>query len=205
MAHTYLTDRVYEALRKKILECEYPPGAVLNEAALVKEFGSSRTPMHNAIISLAAENLVTVIPKKGVIVNGITLNDVLEVYDVRSMIEPEVVSRYGDLLPRDYLQEYLERCHAATELQEKIRLDEELHSRLYSVCRNHYLRDILYRLEGHNHRNRVWRSNESRVNASMREHEEIVRALLAGETELAAQKMREHITNARDYAIRKYL
>ncbi len=67
------------------------------------------------------------------------------------------------------------------------------------------MQDILHRLEGHNHRNRVWRSNESRVNASIHEHEEIVRALLRCEAQEAAQKMREHINNARNYAIQKYI
>lgn len=205
MAQKYLKDKAYAILREKIINCEYAPGTVLNETELIAEIGASRTPVHDALVTLAGENLVTIIPKKGVIVNGITLEDVLEVYDVRSMIEPEIVRRYGELIDKAYLEDYVNRCGRAVTLQEKISLDEELHAQLYAVCRNRYLRDILKQLEGHNHRNRVWRSNESRVNMSMEEHIAIVRFLLQNQYEEAAKMMFRHIDNARIYALKKYV
>ncbi len=204
MSRQYLKDKAYDILRTRIINCEYAPGTALNETALMKEIGASRTPIHDAMTTLAGENLVTIIPKKGVIVNGITLSDVIEVFDVRIIIEPQAVLRYGELIDRDYLQGYLTRCRCAVTIEEKIALDEELHEKLYDACRNHYLRDILHNMEGHNHRNRIWRSDKSRVDDSLREHIEMTELLLQGDYQAAAKAMEDHLSNARLYALKKY-
>lgn len=205
MSQQYLKDRVYESLRRKIINCEYAPGVLLNEAALIKEFEASRTPIRDALNRLASENLVTVIPKKGVIVNGISLKDIAEVLEVRAIIEPQLILLYGDRIDKLVLKDYYKRCLDTDQLEAKIRLDEDLHTILYDACTNRYLREILKNVEGSDHRNRIWRSNEGRVNDSIQEHLEITGHLLASRYPQAAESMRQHIVNAKNYAIQKYL
>ena len=205
MPQQYLKDKVYENLRRKIVNCEYAPGTLLNEAALIREFEASRTPIREALSRLASENLVTVIPKKGVIVNGISLKDIAEVLEVRAIIEPQLVLLYGDCIDKEILRDYKNRCLNADRIDTKIRLDEELHTILYRACGNRYLREILKNVEGYDHRNRIWRSNEGRVNESIQEHLEITDHLLASRYSEAAESMRQHIMNAKKYAIQKYL
>ena len=106
MSGKYIKDQAYDEIREKIINCEYEPGEALSELELTKELGFGRTPLHNAFIRLAAEGLVTLIPKKGVIVNGISLNDQLEIFDVRLMIEPELIRKYGDSIELSYLDDY---------------------------------------------------------------------------------------------------
>ncbi|MFQ9806610.1 MAG: GntR family transcriptional regulator [Christensenellales bacterium] len=60
----YLKDTVYDQIKTKIIECEYPPDSILTEARLMEDTGVSRTPIREAINRLAHENLVMVIPKR---------------------------------------------------------------------------------------------------------------------------------------------
>ena len=88
MAGKYLKDKAYEMIREKIVNCELAPGSVLNESELIEEIGASRTPIREALNKLEQENLVTIIPKKCIIVRGITIDDIAEVFDARAVIEP---------------------------------------------------------------------------------------------------------------------
>lgn len=205
MSEKYIKDQAYAVIREKIINCEYEPGKALSELELTKELKFGRTPLHNAFIRLAGEGLVTLIPKKGVIVNGISLSDQLEIFDVRIMIEPEIVRKYGDAIPLNYLKTYVSRCLNAEDSNTKIDLDEELHQKLREVCRNHYLRNILRDLEGLSHRNRIYHSNENRVAESINEHVIIVNALTEGDYEKAAAAMKSHLEKAREFAMNKYI
>lgn len=201
----YLKDKVYATLRQKIIDCEYPPESVLTETKLMEDTGVSRTPIREAVNRLSQENLVIVIPKKGILVNGITIGDIIQVFETRDIIEPQILLRYGDRLDKKKISKFAQNCEVAASVEEKIVLDESFHRMIYDVCANKYLREVLNMVEGHNHRNRVWRSNETRVNSSQHEHIEIAKAILADDYSLAAKLLSQHIMNAKEYAIRKYL
>jgi DNA-binding FadR family transcriptional regulator len=64
-ARTYLADRVYEALRRAILDREFDPGEPLTEQELSRRFKVSRTPVREALAKLERDQLVRVVPKKG--------------------------------------------------------------------------------------------------------------------------------------------
>lgn len=200
----YLKDHVYNSLRTKIIDCEYEPGSVLTETMLLQHFGVSRTPIREALNRLAMENLVTVIPKKGIIVNGISINDIVQVFEARMILEPQMLLIYGERLDKEQLKNYLERCKCAVSIKEMIELDEEFHSMTYGVCSNRFLKDFCASLEGQNHRNRIWRSNEERVHISLDEHVMIVTALLENDYVKAKDLMYQHLFNAREYALKKY-
>lgn len=201
---TYLKDHVYESLRKKIIDCDYEPGSVLTETMLMQNLGVSRTPIREALNRLAMENLVTVIPKKGIIVNGISINDIIQVFEARMIVEPQMLVIYGERFDKKQLKDYLERCKNASSIQSMIQLDEEFHSMIYGVCSNRFLKDFCASLEGHNHRNRIWRSNEERVHVSLDEHVMIATALLESDYAKAKDLMYQHLFNAREYAFKKY-
>ena len=65
--------QAYQYLKTKILNCEYRPNEFLNEQKLCAEMGNiSRTPMRDALGRLEQEGLITILPKKGLMVSGIT-------------------------------------------------------------------------------------------------------------------------------------
>ena len=68
--------QAYQYLKTKILNCEYRPNEFLNEQKLCAEMGNiSRTPMRDALGRLEQEGLITILPKKGLMVSGITEED----------------------------------------------------------------------------------------------------------------------------------
>ena len=72
MAKHDLSAEAYDILLKRIVENEYPPGFMLNELSLHSELNISRTPIHNAMVRLQQEDLVEILPKKGIRVTDIT-------------------------------------------------------------------------------------------------------------------------------------
>lgn len=205
MAGKYLKDKAYEIIRGKIVNCEFAPGSVLNESELIEEIGASRTPIREALNKLEQENLVTIIPKKCIIVRGITIDDIAEVFDARAVIEPQVLKLYADRISLHFLEDYYERCKRATDTQEQIRLDEEFHEVLYQVCDNKYLREVLRMVEGMDHRNRVYKSNDERVHEGIVEHIAIVEKMLEKDYQAASLCLFDHIKNAKNYAMKKYI
>jgi GntR family transcriptional regulator, rspAB operon transcriptional repressor len=83
-----LTDEVFDQLKAQILRVERPPGDVLYEAELAKDFGVSKTPVREALRVLAQTGWVMVLPRKGYIVRPVELRDVRDIFAIRRMIEP---------------------------------------------------------------------------------------------------------------------
>lgn len=82
-----LGDKVYHRLRSAILEGVFPPGRRLVEVEVAEQLGVSRTPVREAFQRLAREGLVTNKPRKGIIVEGLSPDDALEVSRIREVLE----------------------------------------------------------------------------------------------------------------------
>ena len=78
---------VYQKLREDILNGYYKHGDELREAAVGKEIGVSRTPVREALRQLELEGLVTMVPNRGAFVNGISEQDVQDIYLIRARLE----------------------------------------------------------------------------------------------------------------------
>lgn len=92
--------QAYQYLKTKILNCEYRPNEFLNEQKLCAEMGNiSRTPMRDALGRLEQEGLITILPKKGLMVSGITEEDVHSMFEMRLLVEPYALRTYGADIP----------------------------------------------------------------------------------------------------------
>jgi DNA-binding GntR family transcriptional regulator len=78
----------YERLRRAIVHVELPPGTPVSEAQLVGEFGFSKAAVRAALARLRAEGLVLAAPRRGHVIAPLTMRDVLEIYDLRLLLEP---------------------------------------------------------------------------------------------------------------------
>ena len=97
--------QAYQYLKTKILNCEYRPNEFLNEQKLCAEMGNiSRTPMRDALGRLEQEGLITILPKKGLMVSGITEEDVHSMFEMRLLVEPYALRTYGNAIPREQLE-----------------------------------------------------------------------------------------------------
>lgn len=79
--------QVYLGLRTKILEAALPPGSDLDEASLVREFGVSRTPVREAMIRLASEGLIEILPNRGGRVTPLTFTEIPAYFEALDLMQ----------------------------------------------------------------------------------------------------------------------
>src|SRR5580693_8783766 len=84
-----LRDQAYEVIKNRIITCQFQPGECINEASVSALLGFGRTPVHQAIDRLMLEEMVDVIPRKGVIVKPVILPDVVQMIEVRLVNETQ--------------------------------------------------------------------------------------------------------------------
>ena len=117
--------QAYQYLKTKILNCEYRPNEFLNEQKLCAEMGNiSRTPMRDALGRLEQEGLITILPKKGLMVSGITEEDVHSMFEMRLLVEPYALRTYGNAIPREQLEAYAELMHHSERIEDFCESDD---------------------------------------------------------------------------------
>ncbi len=82
-----LNERAHDLLRDAILSAEFAPGQRLHVAHIAARLGVSQTPVKDALNRLAAEGLVTILPRKGTFVSSFDWQDLEELLDVRRVLE----------------------------------------------------------------------------------------------------------------------
>ena len=143
--------QAYQYLKTKILNCEYRPNEFLNEQKLCAEMGNiSRTPMRDALGRLEQEGLITILPKKGLMVSGITEEDVHSMFEMRLLVEPYALRTYGSGIPREQLETFAELMHHPDSITDFCESDDEFHELLMSTLPNKYLRSAYDRITGLN-------------------------------------------------------
>jgi len=201
-----LKDRAYTLIKNKIIKCEYLPNQFLVEAELMHVVGASRTPIREALNKLEQEGLITILPKRGVMVNDITLAAVNEIFEVRFLIEPYMIRHYGRLIPENVVQRQLDlisEVGRAVYSEHGYAVDNDLHQLLINASGNAYLIELMDKIYSQNHRLRIlsgMRQN-SRAKETSREHERILRFMLTKDYEKAAEAMEDHLKNSKTAAI----
>jgi DNA-binding GntR family transcriptional regulator len=131
--------QVYGLIRHAIVQLALPPAAVINEKLICDKLGISRTPLREAILQLASEHLVTVVPNSGTKVAPIDLQDVFDGQLVRDALEMRVVRLAAARMSPEFQQRFdinmrqQEIFAAVRDYDRFYELDEEFH-RLISEC-----------------------------------------------------------------------
>ncbi len=203
-----LRDLVFESLKDAILTQTLPPGKRLLESELAESLGVSRTPVREAIRRLEQEGLVAMIPRKGAYVSGISLKDIREVYEIRAALEMlalELAAKYITAEEIAELEHQVRQEEAMTEanrLNEIIFIDSSFHDLIYQYARNSRLTQFVEILQEQFKRFRFLPLGSSaRSHTALAEHEQMVEALRAHDSILAAKLAREHIANAQNALI----
>ena len=195
--------QAYQYLKTKILNCEYRPNEFLNEQKLCAEMGNiSRTPMRDALGRLEQEGLITILPKKGLMVSGITEEDVHSMFEMRLLVEPYALRNYGNLIPWQALEDYKELMHHPDRIDDFCKSDDDFHALLMSSLPNRYLRSAYDRITGLNTRFRIMTGKVSMNNQDQtcEEHLHILDAALNDNWDTAADALQHHLELARDKA-----
>ena len=96
-------DDAYDRLKFEITHSKLPPGFQAPEPDIAERLGMSRTPVREALIRLEADGLVNLVPRRGVRVLGVTVQDLMEVYDLLGALEPLAISNLAGrrIAPQD--------------------------------------------------------------------------------------------------------
>lgn len=198
-----LKQKAYDHIKSKIVDCEYPPDSFLNEKLLMKEIGVSRTPIREALSKLEQENLVSILPKRGVSIKGVSAGEINMVYQTRELIEAFIIRKDGQFIDRDQLLAMKLRMSVDSEalsLSEIFKLDDDFHKLITSGSKNIYLLQVLDHmyLQVLRLRTLTGQRDIHRFDSSQSEHRSIIEFLLLGDYEKAAEAVQTHLANARE-------
>ena len=204
-----LREQVIASLRQAILDFKLKPGQRLVERELIEQLGVSRTTIREALRELTSEGLVTVVPQKGAVVATPTLDDAIDLYEVRAALESLVVQRFVERASDaqvERLRAAVERFHDATIRTADIRQILAAKDLFYVVLIEGAASSALQQLlEGIQARVQVLRatslSEEGRTFAAVRELQAVVEAIAARDAPLAAQLTAAHIRAAAETAL----
>jgi DNA-binding GntR family transcriptional regulator len=203
----YRVEEAYRYLKTRIMSAALPPGASLNELEIADALGISRTPVREAIRKLEQEGLAMRYPNRGAIVTKLSMKDVLEIWQIREILEP-AACRLATARIEDAALERIEKV--LLELKERpvgpegyeafLRADLDLHGTILEASGNGTLRQVVDLLNERIVQVRVVTS-PPRFQRSVDEHIAIVGALRARDAGAAAEAMRRHLANAREHLV----
>ena len=203
-----LRERAYETLKQRILEAHYAPGELLSENQLAEELAISRTPIREALRDLASGGLVRILPQRGVVVSELTLQDIVEVYQLREQLECFALRLAADQIgPADAAafradHERAMACMQAGQLRAAYDHSVMLHSRTIALARNSRLAQFMGQLGDQVHRCGLMTLRHGRAAPALAEHGAIIEALATGQSDEAEALMRTHLRADRDMVLR---
>jgi DNA-binding GntR family transcriptional regulator len=194
------SERVRELIEEGIATGEFPPGMRLDETELAERFDVSRTPLREALFQLASAGFVHMQPRRGTVVADVSPHRLVEMFEVMSELEAmcgRLAARRMSALDHQRLLEAHRACEQACRAADTDAYyyeNERFHHLIYEGSRNEFLGEQASALH---RRLRPYRRLQLRVRdrmpTSYREHEGIVEAIIAGDADLAAQRLREHV------------
>ena len=200
----------YEEIKRRIIDCDYPPGSKLSEARIADEMGYGRSPIRTAFSRLQAEGWIAVNPQSGTYVRTPTEREIRDIFETRLLLETHVTRAAA----RNIDDEQLRRLRAAFRQLSRGRgsaagapeafnqLDSMFHSAIYHAAANELITSILATLlDKARWLKNAFPSPPKRWALAFAEIERVLESLEARDPEEAARRMREHIGNAGDFAV----
>lgn len=199
-----LTSIIFDRIREEILNNKYKVGEKIVEAKLAEELGVSRTPVREALKQLELDGLVENIPNRGVVVKGITSQDIADIYTIRMEIEG-IAARWCvermDETHIDTLKEIFELMEFYTfkkDVDKCFELNTKFHETIYMATKSRYLEHVLKDFQIFMKATRIKSlKTEGRMEDSLEEHKLIMEALVNKDVSLAVERIKNHINNSR--------
>ena len=194
------SEHVRELIEEGIATGSFPPGMRLDEMELAERFNVSRTPLREALFQLASAGIVAMQPRRGTVVAEVTPHRLVEMFEVMGELEAlcaRLSARRMSPVDHQRLLEAHRACERASQAMDPDAYyyqNEQFHQQIYDGSHNVFLREQATALH---RRLRPYRRLQLRVRdrlpTSFQEHEGIVEAIIAGDADLSAQRMREHV------------
>lgn len=205
MKQETLKEKAYKYIKDKIISCEYAPGDFLDEKILIEEIHSSRTPIREALNKIEQENLIKIIPKKGVVVTKISEKNILDIYQFRKLVEPNAILEYGPLYDKKSLLEFRKFfINNSLKQIDFYNKDDKFHAYIVDKYKNDYISSIMEDVRLQNQRLRILTGKFNDFSLARMEHIEIIDNLLNKNYSGAYESMKKHIDLSKDRAMEVY-
>ncbi len=195
---------VYKILKANIVSLHLKPGDRISEQEVSKILSISRTPVREAIIQLAKEGLVYVLPQRGTFISRISLESVDNARFIRHCIEAEVIRIAAEIIDNKTiaaLEDNIELQKQALNLErydKMIDLDQEFHRTIFLVTNRVGTWDIIEDISTHYIMARVLSLiGHFSWDKAIQQHEKIIDALKEHNPEKAAEVVKNHLKNLR--------
>ena len=202
-----LTTVIFERIRDDILYGKYEKGEKIVEAKLAEEFNVSRTPVREALKQLELDDLVENIPNRGVVVKGISKQDIVDIFTIRLAIEGIAVEWAIERMDQEDLQkikeiyELMEFYTFKKDVKKFAELNTKFHEAIYKATKSRYLENVLKNYQVFMKVVR-YKSLEKpgRLEGALNEHKRIVDALMEKDVERAKDVVIEHVKHSKETA-----
>ncbi|MEA3423169.1 MAG: GntR family transcriptional regulator [Bacillota bacterium] len=199
-----LTTLIFEKIREDILNDVYKNDEKIIEAKVAEEMGVSRTPVREAIKQLELDGLVENIPNRGVIVKGVTAQDVEDIYTMRLAIEGIAAKWSVERMSEDSLRdlkdvyELMEFYTVKKDIEKIFELNTRFHEVIYKASSSRYLEHVLTDFQQFIKSTRKSSlASEGRVEEALKEHKQILDAFLAKDIKAATDALIYHIEHSK--------
>ena len=198
-------------IKDQIVTCEMQPGSLIQIDEIAEALNISKTPVREALLELQYENYVTIIQRKRTVVRKISLQELKDIYDARTLVEPyiiqeltpEAIEANRELLTS--LNETWSKIHIHSQSREAyidfLKSDLEFHQKIVQMnsnsCLTNFCSELIYKSQ------RFWYmalfNNE--LDVVQKEHLKILDYLICGNMHAAAEYTKKHISISKALSI----
>ncbi|TDP64221.1 phosphonate utilization associated transcriptional regulator [Roseateles toxinivorans] len=204
-----LTTVVQQEIERTILSGELEPGAKLIEAALAERLGVSRGPVREAFRMLEEAGLVRQEKNRGVFVRHIPLDEAMEIFEMRAMMDEAVGRKLAAAVTPEQMKQMramvdeMERAVKAGDVDAYHLLNLQFHDRLVEFSGNRKLIALYRKLINElSLFRRLNLSDGKQLPQSAQEHRAILKAIASGDPDLAGQAMRAHVQDSQQRTLK---
>ncbi|MCK4418532.1 GntR family transcriptional regulator [Candidatus Aerophobetes bacterium] len=198
-----MSEEIADVLRENIISGNFNPGEKVNEYQIAKLLNISRPPIREAFRLLAAEGLITLVPRKGAFVLELSIREVKEIYEMKSMMESFAIRLAIHTVEEKKISEIdsvlnlMEKSIKENNFKKIQKLNIEFHRKIIEMSKNqkliHFYESIILPIRKYQ---RLGLSAPSSWEVSLGEHRDIVKAIRSKNIELAEKLTREHTMRA---------
>ena len=207
-----LAKMAYEAIRQSILSGQWKIGELYNEKAIAADLGISRTPVREALLELASQDLIIFLPRRGLMVNRFTRHDVDEIFELRKAIELAAVEKVTVAAPPFDLFEIEEALLSQRKAVKQkdylafMEADRLFHTSFSELTNNRRLIAILDNIRDMIHvMGAKALALEGRAVEVIKEHQTIFEAVKKGNIEEARRAMAYHLDQSKEAVVESEL
>ncbi|WP_324754084.1 GntR family transcriptional regulator [Roseovarius sp. Pro17] len=196
-----LRSEAYQTIRRQIINCTLKPGEAVTLTDLASDLDIGRTPVSQAVDRLTLEGLMEVIPRKGIVVAPVSIDDLVQIIEVRLLTEAQAVRWAAERAGADDIAAMRRNLDGnwtaarAKDIDAMISFDSEFHRLLNGASGNRILADLVGNL--HDRSIRFWSISLRAANHGVHvceQHTEILEGIAAGDPDRAEKAVRAHIT-----------